>query len=150
MTTDGYLFYGSSDAKLALLAETEDGKCRLSLSEFKASRDFRWSLLLPKFVYRSGVQLLTHWSIAFLKEWGGSDANTSETNTQSVAEWPEGEFYIGGPDDRALAPEKLEDGSRLVMKTLSIEQSKDFRWTVRGSHLVHCATGLMMRVKGRH
>ncbi|KAI8362668.1 hypothetical protein EDC96DRAFT_444829, partial [Choanephora cucurbitarum] len=147
MTTDGYLFYGSSDAKLALLAETEDEKCRLSLSEFKASQDFRWGLLLPKFVYRSGVQILTHWSIAFLKEWGRNGTNTSETNTQSVAEWPEGEFYIGGPDNHALAPEKLEDGSRLVMKTLSIEQSKDFRWTVRGNYLVHCATGLMMRIQ---
>ncbi|KAI8059433.1 uncharacterized protein B0P05DRAFT_574919 [Gilbertella persicaria] len=148
MTTDGYLFYGSSDSRLALSIETqEQNKYRLTLSDHKFSQEFRWGFLIPKFVYRSGIQVLTHWSVAVLKEWRVTTTTTKKITHHPIAEWPQGEFYIRGPDDHALTPEKSELGSRLIMKKLEIDQSSIFKWTFRNGYLVHCATGLVMRAQ---
>ncbi|KAL9540180.1 hypothetical protein MBANPS3_009830, partial [Mucor bainieri] len=153
MTTDGYLIYGQSDDKLALSVETQDkNKYRLTICSHKYSQELRWGFLIPKFGYRSGVQTLSQWSIAILKEWRITTTTTTTTTTkkfvhQPVAEWPQGEFYISGPDGHALAPEKSESGSALVMKKLEINNESIFKWTFRNGYLVHCATGLVMRAQ---
>ncbi|GAN11055.1 hypothetical protein MAM1_0460d10609, partial [Mucor ambiguus] len=151
MTTDGYLIYGQSDDKLALSVETQDkNKYRLTLCSHKYSQELRWGFLIPKFGYRSGVQTLSQWSIAILKEWRITTTTTTTTKKfvhQPVAEWPQGDFYISGPDGHALAPEKSESGSSLVMKKLEINNENNFKWTFRNGYLVHCATGLVMRAQ---
>ena len=152
ITIDGYLIYGSSDSKLALAAESQDkDKYRLTLSSHKYSEELRWGFLIPKFGYRSGVQTLTQWSISILREWRSTTTTTTTTkiNRHPVAEWPEGEFFIGGADGHALAPEKSESGSALVMKKLEVESSSSFKWTYKNGRLVHCATGLVMRAQGK-
>lgn len=153
MTTDGYLIYGQSDDKLALSVETQDKNTyRLTLCSHKYSQELRWGFLIPKFGYRSGVQTLSQWSIAILKEWRTTTTTTTTKKFvhQAVAEWPQGEFYISGPDGHALAPEKSESGSVLVMKKLEINSESMFKWTFRNGYLVHCATGLVMRAQGKH
>lgn len=153
MTIDGYLIYGSSDSKLALTVETlDENKHRLTLTPHKFSQELRWGFLIPKFGYRSGVQTLSQWSISILREWRSTTTTTTTSvkkiNTHPVAQWPEGEFYISGPDGQALAPEKSESGSALIMKKLDVESSALFKWTYRSGYLVHCATGLVMRSQG--
>lgn len=154
MTVDGYLIYGSSDSKLALSVETQSkDKYRLTLSAHKYSQELRWGFLIPKFKHRSGVQILSQWSISILREWRSTTTTSTSTikniNRHPVAEWPEDEFYIGGPDGYALAPEKSESGSTLIMKKLDIESSSVFKWVYKNGYLVHCATGLVMRAQGK-
>jgi hypothetical protein len=154
MTTDGYLLYGSSDSKLALSVETQaENKYRLSISTHKYSQELKWGFLIPKFGYRSGTQILSQWSIAILKEWRSTTTTTTtvkKITRHPVAEWPQGEFYISGPDGHALTPEKSESGSSLVMKKLEVDQSSAFKWTFRNGYLVHCATGLVMHAQGKY
>ncbi|KAI8641464.1 hypothetical protein BD408DRAFT_368184, partial [Parasitella parasitica] len=149
MTVDGYLLYGQSGDKLALCVETQDkNKYRLTLCSHKYSQELSWGFLIPKFGYRSGVQTLSQWSIAILREWRTITTTTTATKKfvhQPVAEWPQGEFYINGPDGHALVPKKSESGSALVMKKLEISTENVFKWTFRNGYLVHCATGLVMR-----
>lgn len=148
MTVDGYLIYGSSDSKLSLAVENQEkNKYRLTLSSHKYSEELRWGFLIPKFGYRYGSQVLSQWSISILREWSRT-TSTKKINHHPVAQWPEGEFYIGGPDGYALAPEKSESGSELVMKKLQIDLSSLFKWTYKNGYLVHCATGLVMRAQG--
>jgi hypothetical protein len=154
MTVDGYLIYGSADSKLALSVETQNkDKYRLTLSAHKYSQELRWGFLIPKFKYRSGVQILSQWSISILREWRSTTTSTSSTvkkiNNHPVAQWPEGEFYIGGPDNYALTPEKSESGSELVMRKLDTESHSAFKWAYKNGYLVHCATGLVMRAQGK-
>lgn len=154
MTVDGYLIYGSSESKLALSVETQDkNKYRLTLCNHKYSEELRWGFLIPKFGYRSGIQILSHWSNSILREWRSTTTTTTTTvkhiNRHPVAQWPQGEFYIGGPDGTALAPEKSESGSALVMKKLEVDLSSLFKWTYKNGYLVHCATGLVMRAQGK-
>lgn len=156
MTIDGYLIYGQSNDKLALSVETQDkNKYRLTLCNHKYSQELRWGFLIPKFGYHSGAQTLSQWSIAILKEWRITTTTTTTTTTtkkfvhQPVAEWPQGEFYIRGPDGFALVPEKSESGSALIMKKLEINNESIFKWTFRNGYLLHCATGLVMRAQGK-
>jgi hypothetical protein len=154
MTIDGYLIYGESDSKLALSVETQEkNKYRLTLSSHQYSQELRWGFLIPKFGYRSGVQILSQWSISILREWHTIKTTTTTTtkkiNSHPVAQWPEGEFFISGPDGYALAPEKSESGSALVMKKLEVDLANLFKWTYKNGYLVHCATGLVMRAQGK-
>jgi hypothetical protein len=157
MTTDGYLFYGAITSNLAISVETQgENKYRLTTSNHKYSDELRWGFLIPKFTYRSGTQILSQWSIAVLKEYRKVISSSTSSTTvkkithQPVAEWPQGEFYIGGPDGHALTAEKHESGSDLVMRKLEVDQSSAFRWTFRNGYLVHCATGLVMRAQGKY
>jgi hypothetical protein len=152
MTTDGYLIYGAAaESALALSVENQaKGSYKLILSVHKYSEELRWGFLIPKFGYRSGVQILSHWSIHILREWRKTTtrAVAQVGNAVSVAEWPQGEFYIGGKDSYALVPEKSEAGAILVMKKLEVQYAAIFKWIFRNGYLVHCATGLVMQAQG--
>ncbi|KAI9484111.1 MAG: hypothetical protein EXX96DRAFT_479103 [Benjaminiella poitrasii] len=151
LTTEGYLIYGDINAKLALSVEIkENNRYRLTLTDHTYSPELRWGLLIPKFSYRSNVQILSEWSIAILKEWRKTSSTIIKKNTfYPIAQWPEGEFFIRGPDSHALVPEKLESGSILVMKKLEIDQHSIFKWSFRNGYLVHCATGLVMHFQAQ-
>lgn len=140
MSMDGYLFYGESENNR--LALSVDEKDQLSLS----SSGSQWGFLIPKFTYRSGIQILTQWSIWIHREWR---ITREKVTHQPVAQWPESEFFIGGPDGLALVPENLELGARLILKKLEAnEKAFHFKWTIRNGYLVHCATGLVMQAEG--
>ncbi|KAI8971219.1 hypothetical protein BDB01DRAFT_508938 [Pilobolus umbonatus] len=147
MTTDGYLFYGSVESNMAVSVVADgENKYKLALAAHKHSQEFRWGFLIPKFSYRSGIQILSYWSIVTLKEYRKLITTTTQT-TVSVAQWPEGEFYIRGQDGYALVPEKNESGASLTMRKLDAENHAAFKWTFKNYYLVHCATGLVMHVQ---
>lgn len=155
MTIDGYLIYGESESRLALSAvETQEkNKYKVTLANHCYTQELKWGFLIPKFGYRSGVQILSQWSISILREWRTVTTTTTTTtkkiNSHPVAQWPEGEFFIQGPDGYALTPEKSEAGSALVMKKLEVDLAHNFKWTYKSGYLVHCATGLVMRAQGK-
>ncbi|KAI7903616.1 uncharacterized protein BX663DRAFT_36301 [Cokeromyces recurvatus] len=146
LTVNGILVYGVSEPKLALsVIIEENNKYRLALANFKYSPDLCWSFLIPEFSYRSSMQTLIQWSIAVLKEC--HNIATNQLTHYPIAQWPEGEFFIRGPDNLALVPEKSEYGSILIMNQFEIDHHYNFKWTFQNSHLVHCATGLVMCVQ---
>jgi hypothetical protein len=141
MTMDGYLMYGNSEE--SRLSLSFDEKNNLSLS----ASGSQWGFLIPKFTYKSGVQILIQWSIWIHREWR---ITREKVTHQPIAQYPESEFFIGGPEGLALVPEHLDVGARLVFKKLEAnEKAIHFRWTFRNGYLVHCATGMVMQGKNK-
>lgn len=145
LTIEGYFVHGSNPS-LTLVPEVVSGEnYKLVLADhISVKQEHRWGLLSPEMKVENGLQILSRWSITLLTEWKQSTEQAVQKVIHRVANWPEETFFIGAQDGLALAPEKSEAYSFLVVKKLEIGHSEHFKWTYRNGYVVHVATGLVL------
>lgn len=150
LTIDGYLVHGSNPSLTLVPQLVEEGKYRLSLADHISSshQDNRWGLLSPEIKVENSTQVLVRWSITLLTEWKKFNEQSIQKVVHRIANWPEETFFISAQDGLALAPEKSEAFSFLVVKKLEFGQSEHFKWTYRNGYVVHVATGLVLHASG--
>lgn len=129
---------------------SENDQYKLVLADHGiAGKDSRWGLLSPEIKVENGVQIISRWNITLLTEWKKFNEQAVQKVVHRIADWPESTFFISAQDGLALAPEKSEAYSYLVVKKLEFGQSEHFKWTYRDGFVVHVATGLVLHASGK-
>ncbi|KAI8644598.1 hypothetical protein BD408DRAFT_441591 [Parasitella parasitica] len=146
LTVDGYLVHGSNPSLTLVPQVAEENTYKLCLADHASSsqQDNRWGLLSPEVKIENNMQVLVRWSVTLLSEWKKSTEQTIQKVVHRIADWPQDTFFISAQDGLALAPEKSEAFSFLVVKKLELGQSEHFKWTFRNGYVVHVATGLVL------
>lgn len=151
LTIDGYLVHGSNPSLTLVPQRVEQDKYKLSLANHISSshQDNRWGLLSPEIKVENNTQVLVRWTITLLTEWKNFNEQSVQKVVHRIANWPQETFFITGQDGLALAPEKSEAFSFLVVKKFEFGQSEHFKWTYRNGYVVHVATGLVLHASGK-
>ena len=145
LTIDGFFVHGSNPAVTLVPEVVSNGEYKLILSDHaSAQAEHRWGLLHPELKVENGVQTLSRWTLTLLTEWKQTSLQTVQKVVHRIANWPEETFFIGGQNGLALAPEKSEAYSFLVVKKLEFGQSAQFQWAYRHGYVIHVATGLAL------
>ncbi|CEP07259.1 hypothetical protein [Parasitella parasitica] len=146
LTVDGYLVHGSNPSLTLVPQVVEEGNYKLCLADHISSshQDNRWGLLSPEVKIENNTQVLVRWSVTLLTEWKKTTEQTIQKVVHRIADWPQDTFFISAQDGLALAPEKSEAFSFVVVKKLELGQSEHFKWAYRNGYVVHVATGLVL------
>ena len=150
LSIDGYLVNGF-EPSLVLTPQTEGENYKLALATHSTYKEeHRWGLLIPEFVVRNRVQILTRWSVAMLLEWRTKTGqNATMKPALRTAAWPEDEFFISTHDGYALGPEKAEAFAAVGLQKLDANVDADnFKWKYDAGCLVHVLTGLVLHSHG--
>lgn len=150
LTIDGYLVHGSNPSLTLVPEVSSSEQYKLVLADHATvQKDQRWGLLSPEIKVENGLQILSRWSITLLTEWKKFNEQSVQEIVHRIADWPESTFFISAQDGLALAPEKSEAYSFLVVKKLEFGQSEHFKWAYRDGYVVHVATGLVLHASGK-
>ncbi|KAI7893920.1 uncharacterized protein EV154DRAFT_125918 [Mucor mucedo] len=145
LTIDGFLVHGSNPSLTLIPEASDNGQFKLVLADHAtAQKESRWGLLSPEIKVENGVQIISRWNITLLTEWKKFNEQAVQKVVHRIADWPESTFFISAQDGLALAPEKSEAYSFLVVKKLEFGQSEHFKWAYRDGFVVHVATGLVL------
>ncbi|KAI9494791.1 hypothetical protein BDB00DRAFT_871066 [Zychaea mexicana] len=149
LSIDGYLVNGFEPSLVLTPQQSDDqgNNYKLALANHNSFKEeHRWGLLIPEFIVRNRVQILTRWTVAMLQEWRSETGqNTIQKSVSRTAAWPEDEFFITSNEGYALAPEKAEAFAQVGLHKMDDNADAElFRWTYDSGYLVHCMTGLVL------